>query len=168
MTEKSKAERITTLFLSLATAFIVTVWLISVDHDRERGGTVVKPTAVSSAATIKMVAPADYASELDNADNVLIQLCKPEQCDADRAVLERVKSGFDQVKFVQMSSRDNVEFAQRLESEQKQVAKASQSKSALIYPVYIFKSADLNVAPPLQSDDELKQFIATNISKDDP
>lgn len=166
MTEKSKAERMTTLFLSLATAFIVTVWLISVYHHKDSA--VVKPSAASSAATIKMVAPADYASELDNTDNVLIQLCKPEQCEADRAVLERVRPGFDQVKFVQMSSRDNVEFAQRLESEQQQVAKASKSQSALVYPVYIFKSADLQVAPPLQNDDELKQFIATNISKDDP
>lgn len=168
MTEKSKTERMTTLFLSLATAFIVTAWLISAFYDSGKGSAVFKPIAASTGATIKMVVPADYASELDNVDNVLIQLCKPEQCDADRAVLERVRSGFDQVKFVQMSSRDNVEFAQRLESEQQQVAKASQSQSALIYPVYIFKSADLNVAPPLRSDDELKQFIATNISKDEP
>ncbi len=141
-------------------------------NSQGKGEAVVKQpvaaAAASSPSSIKLITPNDYASELDKANNVLIQLCKTEECTANRAVLERLQAEFADVKFVQMNSADNAEFADRLEREQEQVAKADKSQSALVYPVYVFKSADLQVAPPLKTDDELKQFIATNLSAGAP
>jgi hypothetical protein len=120
--------------------------------------------AKETSGTIKKVTAADYATELDTADNVLIQLCKPDQCATDRAALEALQPGFKNVKFVQMNIADNAEFANRLETEQNQMAKQDKSIKPLSYPVYIFKGADLQVAPALKSEAELKQFIEVNAS----
>lgn len=156
---------------------IILVWLLSLYVGDKPAPAVkmgtgkvtsVPPPAVVSAAAIKAVTPADYAKELDPAGKVLIQLCKPEQCAADLAVLERLKPSFAEVKFVQMNSADNHDFAQRLEKEQELMTKGDSSIGPLVYPVYVFKSSDLQVAPPLKSDDELKQFIATNSASDAP
>ncbi|HNB23945.1 MAG TPA: hypothetical protein PKZ32_16125 [Candidatus Melainabacteria bacterium] len=166
MTAKNTYRQISLVVYLLITAVIIAVWLFSLSSGS--GKAVDKASQTAATAPVKIVTPADYAAELDNSDNVLIQLCKPEQCDADRKVLERVKGGFATVKFVQMSSRDNPEFAQRLESEQQQLAKANNSQDTLAYPVYIFKGADLNVAPHLESEAQLKQFIATNIPEEAP
>lgn len=126
---------------------------------------VANPTTIQT--TIKMVTPADYAAELDTSDNVLIQLCLPEQCAADRAVLERVAPSFSAVKFVQMSTADNTEFAGRLKAENEASIKKDSSIKPLAYPVYIYKGADLNIAP-VTSEEELRTFIETNLSADAP
>lgn len=150
-------------------AFFIHTWPVDSQGQGEAG--VKQPVAAAAATTpssIILVTANDYATELDKADNVLIQLCKPQACASDRSVLERIQTEFAGVKFVQMNSTDNAEFALRLEREQEQVAKADKSQSALVYPVYIFKSADLQVAPPLNTDEELKQFIATNLSAGAP
>lgn len=114
----------------------------------------------SSAIAIKMLTPADYATELDTADKVLIQVCLPENCASDRAVLERIAVDFDNVKFVQMSTADNKEFALRIEQEQKVLVEKDSSLKPLAYPVYAFKGADLNIAP-VSSEEELKALIAS-------
>lgn len=126
---------------------------------------VAHPTTIQT--TIKMVTPADYAAELDTSNNVLIQLCLPEQCAADRAVLERVGPSFSNVKFVQMSTADNTEFAGRLKAENEASIKKNSSIKPLAYPVYIYKGADLNIAP-VTSEEELRKFIETNLSADAP
>ncbi len=171
-------ERIFTCSFALRAGLcllILAVWLLSLHADVKPDNAVngksgrasaLVPPAVATPEAIKKVTPADYAKELDPAGKVLIQLCKPEQCAADLAVLLRLKPDFAEVKFVQMSSADNPDFAQRLEKEQELMVKGDSSIGPLVYPVYIFKSSDLQVAPPLKSDDELKQFIATNATSD--
>ncbi len=151
----------------VACLLIISVWLISAFW-RGHSSPVGVRQPVATGGEIKVVTPADYAAELDNASNVLIQVCKPGQCKADKDVLARVRQGFAQVKFVQMSSKDNVDFAERLEREQAELAKINKTAIGLQYPVYVFKGNDLNVAPPLRTDDEVKQFIATNVAANVP
>lgn len=125
------------------------------------------PASLTNAAepggTIKMVTPADYATELDTSNSVLIQLCKPEKCASDVAVMQQLKPGFDNVKFVQMSTVDNAEFANRLEKEQAVLIKKDSTFKPLAYPVYVFKGADLQIAP-VTTTEELRKFVEMNVA----
>jgi hypothetical protein len=177
MTEKNRLSKYSFTLRAGICLLAIAVWLLSL-YVGEKPAPAVKqgqgnaisaaPPAMASATAIKAVTPEDYAKELDPAGNVLVQLCKPEQCAADFAVLERLKPSFAGVKFVQMNSADNPDFANRLEKEQELMVKGDSSIGPLVYPVYVFKSSDLQVAPPLKSEEELEQFIATNAASDVP
>lgn len=134
-------------------------------EDHQSGAT---PPVVSQPTQIKMVTPADYPTEIDNAPQVLIQLCQADACAADRAVLERLAPRFVGVKFVQMSTSDNQELTERMKSERAEMQKLSPGQDWSAYPVYLFKGAELYVAPPITSDDQLKVFIETNASFQEP
>ncbi len=120
--------------------------------------------ANQATSEIKMVTPSQYETEM--AGQVLIQLCKPEDCNADKAMLEGLPTSFIGVKFVQMATEDNREFVERLEREREQVPYSNIAKPT--YPLYIFKGADLQVAPEIKSQAELRQFIEMNASYERP
>jgi hypothetical protein len=128
----------------------------------------VAPLVVTQPVEIKMITPSEYAAEIDSAEQVLIQLCQPKECVANRAVLERVAAGFIGVKFVQMSTADNQVLAARTKQQRDEMKALDASKDWDAYPVYMFKGAELYVAPPITSEDELKVFISMNASFEEP
>ncbi len=138
--------------------------------------------AASSANAVQIITSGHNYEEMDKMPQALVQLCLQEECAAQKAVLDKFASSFASVAFVQMSTSDNVDFAKRIKLEQQASAEAEHNivvqywraflrymgwggeLKVVQFPIYIFKGNELNVAPAVATDEQLKQFIELNAS----
>ncbi len=140
-------------------------------------------TADIRANAVQIVTSANKYEEMDKMSQALIQLCLKEECAAQKKVLDKLAPSYTSVSFVQMSTSDNVDFANRIKLEQEAVNEGSRNivvrwwralmrflglggkPEAMQYPMYVFKGNDLNVAPDgVVTEAQLEQFIKLNAS----
>ena len=137
--------------------------------------------STSPPNAVQIVTSANNYVEMDSMPQALIQLCRDE-CATSKKVLEKLASNYASVTFVQMNTANNLEFTARMEREQQLTAEAAHNGfvrfwrscmrwlgwggeyAPVQYPIYVFKGSDLNVAPELVSDKDLKTFIEVNAS----
>lgn len=133
-------------------------------------------------AQVQIVTDKHNYEEMDKLSQAMIQLCQPDECAAQIGVLNRLAPMFKGVAFVQMSTADNTEFANRIKQEEEEGAEMEHyffvrwwralmryvgwggELAKVQYPVYIFKSDALNVAHGVTSIDDLKKFVNWNAS----
>lgn len=137
--------------------------------------------SASQPNAVQIVTSSNNYAEMDSMPQALIQLCKDE-CTANKKVLEKLAPDYSSVAFVQMKTADNLDFTARMEREQQLTAESTHwaivrvwrswmrwlgwggEYAPVLYPMYIFKGSDLNVAPEIASNKDLKTFIEINAS----
>ncbi len=157
---------------------VKTVWLVAlaltihIDEGASEQALQAQPTGLKvpgvstvfqpgmQAKPIRKVVENDFSKpDFAAGGNVLIQVCRSQQCAEQMSLLEALSSQFPDVEFMQADEASNKMLVERLAREQEAMTKGSK----LALPVYLYVNGNIQVAPTGTADlSDLKKFVELN------
>ncbi|MBX9940805.1 MAG: PDZ domain-containing protein [Candidatus Obscuribacterales bacterium] len=120
----------------------------------------------TQAKPIKKVVESDFLKpDFATGGNVLIQICRSEDCTEEWQLLETLAKQFPDVEFMQADTAANPSLVERLSKQQRSIA----ADSSLALPVYLYVNGNIQVAPPGTAQlADVTKFVQINRSSGGP